>query len=62
MLASSASYTQARKKVLALAQYKEKLGWIDLQGREVIPLVYDDNGFWGDELVPMNKGAKVIDF
>ncbi|WP_046367244.1 WG repeat-containing protein [Flavihumibacter petaseus] len=44
--------------ILATAERNKKLGCIDTTGREVIPIKYDDIGFWGNNLIPVNIGAK----
>jgi hypothetical protein len=47
---------------LAKVELNKKYGCVDLKGKEVIPVAYDDMGFWGNNLIPVNKGAKGIDF
>lgn len=43
-------------KQLAQVCLDGKYGFIDPSGREVISLIYDDAGYWGDDLVPVNIG------
>jgi hypothetical protein len=56
------AHTQDTAVYLARAMLNEKHGCIDLKGNEVIPLQYDDMGFWGNGLIPVNKGAKMVDY
>jgi len=57
----SVALAQKDKKHLALVRLDGKCGFIDAMGREVIPLVYDDAGCWGNNLVPVNIGKYVPD-
>ena len=57
----SVAFAQKEKKHLALVRLDGKCGFIDAFGREVIPLVYDDAGPWGNNLVPVNIGKYVSD-
>lgn len=57
----SVAFAQKEKKHLALVHLDGKCGFIDVFGREVIPLVYDDAGSWGNNLVPVNIGKYVPD-
>ena len=57
----STTFAQNEKKHLALVRLDGKCGFIDPFGREVIPLVYDDAGSWGNNLVPVNIGKYVPD-
>jgi WG containing repeat len=56
------SYSQENQTILAKAELNKKFGCIDLKGNEVIPVKYDDIGFWGNNLIPVNIGAKEIDY
>jgi len=55
------AFAQKEKTHLALVRLDGKYGFIDAMGREVIPLVYDDAGSWGNNLVPVNIGKYVPD-
>lgn len=55
------AFAQKEKTHLALVRLDGKYGFIDAMGREVIPLVYDDAGCWGNNLVPVNIGKYVPD-
>ena len=55
------SFSQA-KTYLAQVELNKKHGCIDLQGKEIIPVKYDDMGFWGNGLIPVNTGAKEVNY
>ena len=55
-------YSQNGTTYLASAELKKKVGCIDLKGNEVVPVIYDDIGFWGNNLIPVNIGARKIDY
>lgn len=59
---TSQSYSQDILTFLATAELKKKLGCIDIKGNEIIPIKYDDIGFWGSNLIPVNVGAKEINY
>ncbi|EJL65264.1 WG repeat-containing protein [Flavobacterium sp. CF136] len=52
----SVAFAQKEKKYLAQVNLDGKYGFIDASGHEVIPLIYDDAGIWGNNLVPVNIG------
>lgn len=52
----SVVFAQKEKKYLAQVNLDGKYGFIDASGHEVIPLIYDDAGIWGNNLVPVNIG------
>lgn len=47
---------------LATVKKNEKQGFINLQGREIVPVVYDDIGSFSEGLVAVNIGAKGVNF
>jgi hypothetical protein len=47
---------------LAKAELNGKFGCLDTAGHEVIPVKYDDMGFWGNDLIPVNTGAKEVNY
>lgn len=55
-------FAQTEKKRLALVRLDNKYGFIDPAGREIIPLIYDDAGAWGNNLVPVNIGKYTPDY
>jgi hypothetical protein len=50
------------KTILATAELNKKFGCIDTKGNEVIPIKYDDIGSWGNNLIPVNLGAREVDY
>ena len=56
------SYSQNTDKYLAQVELKKKFGCIDLKGNEIISIKYDDIGFWGSDLIPVNIGAKEVNY
>jgi hypothetical protein len=52
----SSVFSQKEKKHLAQVSLDGKYGFIDVFGHEVVPLIYDDAGSWGNNLVPVNIG------
>ncbi|TPG29792.1 WG repeat-containing protein [Flavobacterium pectinovorum] len=52
----SVASAQKEKKYLAQVHLDGKYGFIDVSGHEVIPLIYDAVGSWGNNLVPVNIG------
>lgn len=53
---NSIAFAQKEKKHLARVRLYGKYGFIDGLGHEVVPLIYDDAGYWGNNLVPVNIG------
>jgi hypothetical protein len=53
---NSVAFAQKEKKHLALVRLDSKYGFIDALGHEVVPVIYDDAGYWGNNLVPVNIG------
>src|SRR5687768_1528919 len=47
---------------LAKVELNGKAGCIDSLGNEVVSVIYDDLGFWGDNLIAVNIGAKKVDY
>ena len=44
--------------ILAAVEQRKKHGCIDLQGHVVVPIEYDDLGFWQEGLLAVNRGAQ----
>lgn len=55
----SFALAQKEKKQLAQVRLNGKCGFIDVFGQEVVPLIYDDAGSWGNNLVPVNIGKYI---
>jgi hypothetical protein len=55
----TSALAQKGSKHLAQVRLNGKYGFIDTSGKEVIPLVYDDAGSWGNNLVPVNIGKRI---
>jgi hypothetical protein len=49
---------QDDETILATAKLNNKSGCIDTNGNVILPLKYDAIGFWGDNRIPVNIGAK----
>lgn len=49
---------QDEETILATAKLNNKSGCIDTNGNVILPLKYDAIGFWGDNRIPVNIGAK----
>jgi hypothetical protein len=56
------SFSQESITILARAEINNKFGCIDTLGNEIVPIKYDDLGFWGNNLIPVNIGAKERDY
>ncbi|WEK37679.1 MAG: WG repeat-containing protein [Candidatus Pseudobacter hemicellulosilyticus] len=53
-------FPQAPATYLAKASLKNKFGCIDPQGNEVIQIIYNDIGNWGNNRIAVNKGSRII--
>ena len=53
---------QTSTRILATAERNGKHGCIDTFGNEVVPLLYDNIGYWGNNRIPVNLGAKKEDY
>jgi hypothetical protein len=58
MCIANKTFSQNSRIFLAQVDLNNKHGCIDLKGKVVIPVTYDDMGQWGNNLIPVNMRAK----